>query len=223
MTCPPRVRPDPGGDRGRSGAAGAAAAVDPGAGRPAGGVADHRRRGLRPVARRGLRPWTSRGGDVRQRHAPPLTDERPATSPLRPRPLWDSLYQPLVMSDLRRDFDFRPGVPDASRFPYSTWRALITEQLRPGAVGSAAHIDPAGVGALRIAIARHVGVARAVRAVAGRRLRHQRKSAGDRPDRPGPARPGTRVAMEDPGYLPMRGRSREGAQVVGCPSTPRAS
>jgi GntR family transcriptional regulator/MocR family aminotransferase len=50
----------------------------------------------------------------------PYTDERPATSPLRPRPVWDGLYEPLVMSDLHADFDFRPGVPDASRFPYST-------------------------------------------------------------------------------------------------------
>ena len=148
----------------------------------------------------------------------PYTDERPATSPLRPRPLWDSLYQPLVMSDLRADFDFRPGIPDASRFPYSTWRALITEQLRPGAVGSAAHIDPAGVGALRIAIARHVGVARAVRAVADDVF----VTSGSQQAIDLIARvllePGDRVAMEDPGYLPMRGAFvANGAQVVGVP------
>ena len=148
----------------------------------------------------------------------PYTDERPATSPLRPRPVWDGLYEPLVMSDLDADFDFRPGVPDASRFPYSTWRALVAEQLRPGAVGSAAHIDPAGVGALRTAIARHVGVSRAVRAVADDVF----VTSGSQQAVDLIARvlvePGERVAVEDPGYPPVRGVfTAHGAQVVGVP------
>ena len=50
--------------------------------------------------------------------------------------------------------------------------------------------DPAGHAGLRAAIARHVGVARAVRAGAGRRARHQRRAAGARPGRPGAARAG---------------------------------
>ncbi len=148
----------------------------------------------------------------------PYTDERPATSPLRPRPVWDRLYEPLVMSDLHADFDFRSGVPDASRFPYSTWRALMTEQLRPGAVGSAAHIDPAGVDALRTAIARHVGVSRAVRAVADDVF----VTSGSQQAVDLIARvllePGERVAVEDPGYPPVRGAfTAHGAQVVGVP------
>ena len=90
---------------------------------------------------------------------------RPIASPLRPRPLWDRLYLPPVMSDVETVFDFRAGVPDAARFPFATWRALLAEQMRPGAVGAGAHIDAAGLYALRTAIARHVGVSRAVRAV----------------------------------------------------------
>ena len=122
------------------------------------------------------------------------------------------------MSDLNADFDFRPGVPDASRFPYSTWRALLAEQLRPGAVGSAAHIDPAGVGALRTAIARHVGVSRAVRAVPDDVF----VTSGSQQAIDLIARvllePGERVAVEDPGYPPVRGAfTAHGAQVVGVP------
>jgi GntR family transcriptional regulator / MocR family aminotransferase len=148
----------------------------------------------------------------------PYTDERPATSPLRPRPVWDGLYEPPVMSELDAAFDFRSGVPDASHFPYSTWRALLAEQLRPGAVGSAAHIDPAGVGALRTAIARHVGVSRAVHAVADDVfVTNGSQQAVDLIARV-LLEPGERVAVEDPGYPPVRGAfTAHGAQVVGVP------
>src|ERR1700754_1265131 len=64
----------------------------------------------------------------------PAVDRRP-DSPPRPRPGWDRIGDPLVMSDTEAEFDFRAGIPDATRFPYSTWRAMLAEELRPTAVG----------------------------------------------------------------------------------------
>ena len=46
-------------------------------------------------------------------------------------------------------FDFRTGIPDATLFPYQSWRRLLARQLRPAAVGSGAYGDPAGHPGLR--------------------------------------------------------------------------
>src|SRR5829696_9943350 len=86
---------------------------------------------------------------------------RPAGGALRPRPLWADVPLPTVF-DPPAEFDFRPGIPDAQLFPYRTWRQLLARQLRPAAVGDGAYGDPAGHQGLRQAIARHLGVARAV-------------------------------------------------------------
>ena len=148
----------------------------------------------------------------------PRLEDRPRDSPLRPRPVWDRLPPPLVMSDLAPAFDFRAGVPDASRFPYATWRALLTAQMRPAAVGSGSHIDAAGLDALRIAIARHVGVSRAVRAAADDVfVTSGSQQAIDLVVRV-LLEPGDAVAVEDPGYPPVHGAfTAHGARVVGVP------
>jgi GntR family transcriptional regulator/MocR family aminotransferase len=102
------------------------------------------------------------------------------------------------------EFDFRPGIPDAQLFPYRTWRQLLARQLRPAAVGNGAYGHPAGHQGLRQAIARHIGVARAV--LAGPEdvvVTNGTQQAVDLVARV-LLDPGDRVAVETPGYGPPR-------------------
>jgi GntR family transcriptional regulator/MocR family aminotransferase len=101
----------------------------------------------------------------------------------------------------RFEFDFRTGIPDASAFPYATWRRLVARHLHPSTVLSG-YGDPAGHPALRSAIARHIWLSRgmhvdpdAVTVTNGTQqaLDLITKVLIDR---------GDRVAVEDPGYPP---------------------
>ncbi len=142
----------------------------------------------------------------------------PADSPLRPRPVWDAIDGGPDMSAVAAEYDFRTGIPDASRFPFATWRALLSEQIRSTAVGRGAHIGAAGVPALQAAIARHVGVSRGVRADTEDVL----VTSGSQQAIDLVARvllaPGDVVAVENPGYPPPRGAFTVlGCRVVGVP------
>lgn len=59
----------------------------------------------------------------------------------------------------RPPYDFRPGLPDDSRFPYPAWRRHLDAAVRRS-VGGAVYSEPAGPESLRAAIARHLGVSR---------------------------------------------------------------
>jgi GntR family transcriptional regulator/MocR family aminotransferase len=115
-------------------------------------------------------------------------------------------------------FDFRTGIPDATLFPYQSWRRLLARQLRPAAVGSGAYGDPAGHAGLRLAIARHIGLARGVQAGAEVVVvTNGTQQAVDLVARVLLA-PGDRVAVESPGYGPPRRLLASlGAEVVGVP------
>lgn len=63
-------------------------------------------------------------------------------------------------------FNFGVGLPDHTRFPLTVWRRLVARELRESARPMAAYAHPAGHPALRAAIARHLGVSRAVHAAA---------------------------------------------------------
>ena len=136
---------------------------------------------------------------------------------LRGRPFWDSvplpssLWQPAA-------FDFRSGIPDASLFPYGTWRRLMTRELHPPAVGHGAYGDPAGHRGLREAIARHIGLARGVVATADDVIvTNGTQQAVDVVARV-LLEPGDGVAVEDPGYGPPRRLFASlGANVAGVP------
>jgi GntR family transcriptional regulator/MocR family aminotransferase len=142
----------------------------------------------------------------------------PSANGVRPRRGWESLpIADTAPADPPR-YDFAVGVPDATLFPYQAWRRLVGRELRPGAIGSGDYAEPAGRSDLRTAIARHFGVSRAVRADADDVIvTHGAQQALDLIGRV-LVEPGTCVAVEEPGYPPVRNLFRSlGARVVGVP------
>jgi GntR family transcriptional regulator / MocR family aminotransferase len=66
-------------------------------------------------------------------------------------------------------FDFFPGRPSAALFPLKTWRRLLQNNLsHGGSVGLSQYSDPAGLPALRSAIADHLATTRGISADPGR-------------------------------------------------------
>ncbi len=65
----------------------------------------------------------------------------------------------------RLSFDFFPGRPSAALFPVKTWRRLLQTTLsHGGSVGLSQYDDPAGLPALRSAIAGHLATTRGIAA-----------------------------------------------------------
>jgi GntR family transcriptional regulator / MocR family aminotransferase len=142
----------------------------------------------------------------------------PRRSPLRPRASWTGIAEEPDLLATAAEFDFRPGIPDAAAFPFPEWRARLRRQIRPGVVGTGAHIGAAGDSRLRAALARHVSVSRGVRARADDVfVTNGVQQAVDLLMRV-LLEPGDVVALEDPGYPPVR-RAFEayGARVAGVP------
>ena len=113
-------------------------------------------------------------------------------------------------------FDFRLGIPDQEHFPFQVWQRLSARALRALAKAQASYAPPQGQPALREAIAKHVAFARAVACqpddivvTAGAQqafdlLARILVTAGR-----------TVVAMENPGYPPMRAAfAAAGAKIV---------
>lgn len=141
----------------------------------------------------------------------------PSGAPVRPRRFFTALPPPFgaAAEGEAPSFDFRAGNPDPRLFPYATWRRLVARELRPSAFRHTDYGDPAGHAGLRAAIARHVGVARGVRAGAEDVLVTQ--GAQQALDLVGRVllEPGATVAVEAPGYPPARHLFRSlGARVA---------
>ncbi|MEE6257938.1 MocR-like pyridoxine biosynthesis transcription factor PdxR [Plantactinospora sonchi] len=150
----------------------------------------------------------------------PATASGPRAAPagrgVRPRAVWRSV--PVVPRPPAPRYDFRVGMPDARLFPLETWRRLVSRQLREATVRNTGYTDPVGHPELRAALARHVGVARSVRAGADDILVTQ--GAQQAFDLVGRVllEPGDRVAVEEPGYPPVRRLYQTlGARVTGVP------
>ncbi|MFF5214382.1 PLP-dependent aminotransferase family protein [Micromonospora sp. NPDC000442] len=137
---------------------------------------------------------------------------------IRPRPVWEHQPEPVDMAAATPAYDFRPGLPDASRFPFATWRALLADTFRRVSVGSGGYQDPAGHPGLRAAIARHIGVSRSIRAGPDDIL----ITSGSQQAVDLIARvllePGQVAVVENPGWPPPRALfETSGARVVSAP------
>ncbi|MHA6206059.1 MocR-like pyridoxine biosynthesis transcription factor PdxR [Dyella soli] len=115
--------------------------------------------------------------------------------------------------------DLRVGFPDASRFPFDVWRRLAARALRNLSRKAAGYPAPAGRRALREAIAGHVSFARAVTCGADDVVVcNGAQQAFDLLARILVTPGRTVVAVEDPGYPPLRAAfAAAGARVVPVP------
>jgi len=143
---------------------------------------------------------------------------RHPADPLRPRAGWTFQPAPTSGEQPAPRYDLRSGIPDASLFPFDTWRRLVSAELRLRANGPGTYAAPAGHPALRAAIARSLGYGRSVRATADDVLiTNGAQHALDLIARV-LLRPGDVVAVEEPGYPPARRLfASVGARVASVP------
>lgn len=147
------------------------------------------------------------------RRAPPLMDER--LNPQWRLPAWTTL--PPGTDAPAQAFEL--GTPDCRQFPFDVWRRLLSRSFNPRQPATFGYQPPNGRPVLRSAIAQHVSFARAVVCGADDVIvtcgAQQAFSllAGVL------VTPGrTRVAVEDPGYPPLRAAMAvAGAQIVAVP------
>jgi GntR family transcriptional regulator/MocR family aminotransferase len=116
-------------------------------------------------------------------------------------------------------FDFRVGVPDLRLFPAHIWRRLSARSLHAYTRQAAAYESDAGLEALREAIAGHVSFARAVACSADNIIvTAGAQQAFDLLARVLVTANKTVVAVEDPGYPPLRAAlAAAGARIVPVP------
>lgn len=140
----------------------------------------------------------------------------PSVVRLRARAIWSTLPEPDA-PEAPPVHDFRVGIPDAGLFPFEVWRRLLARQVRAATLAPGC-AEAAGHPGLREAVARHVGVARGVRAEARDVLiTHGAQQALDLIGRV-LLEPGDCVAVEEPGYPPARLLFQSlGARVVSVP------
>ena len=69
---------------------------------------------------------------------------RPSAGALRPRAVWDRVRASDAFAE-RADYEFRTGLPDATRFPLETWRRLMGENQLPNAIAGVRYQDGAEV------------------------------------------------------------------------------
>ena len=116
-------------------------------------------------------------------------------------------------------FDFAVGLPDLTSFPFAVWRRLEARALRAVSRSKPSYGEPEGRRALREAIAGHISFARAIACTADEIV----VTAGAQQAFDLLARilvtPGkTTVAVEEPGYVPLRNvLTAAGARIVPIP------
>ncbi len=135
-----------------------------------------------------------------------------------PAPAWRQLVDPLWAEPRAIAYDFSVGSPDPVLFPHDAWRRSVAAALRGPALRRAHYADPSGLERLRAGIARHLGLARSVAATPDDVV--VTSGAQQAFDLLGRTllRPGDTVAVEDPGYPPVRQLLEQlGARVVPVP------
>jgi GntR family transcriptional regulator/MocR family aminotransferase len=134
-------------------------------------------------------------------------------------PYWRQAQPSAAPAPRSFDFDFRVGSPDHRLFPFEVWRRLSARALRGLSKGPPMYRHPSGRPALRGAIARHVSFARAVACEADDVVvTSGAQQAFDLLARVLVVPGRTVVAVEDPGYPPMRAAfAAAGAKVVAVP------
>lgn len=113
---------------------------------------------------------------------------------------------------------FRMSLPALDRFPHPIWARLVCRRARMLRPAEMAYGDPAGLVALRVAVAEYLGAARAVRCEVEQILIVSGSQAAARLAATVLLRPGDRVAVEEPGSPLIRAAlGAEGADVVPIP------
>jgi len=139
-------------------------------------------------------------GTFVSREVQPRLRTRRTNSSVRPRALWEAVPQGPDMSAVQPEYDFRPGIPDAGRFPFPAWRARLSRLFDRATVGSGVYSGAAGHSGLRTAIAHHIAVSRGVEgAPEDIFITNGSQQAIDLIARV-LLEPGDTVAVEDPGY-----------------------
>jgi GntR family transcriptional regulator/MocR family aminotransferase len=137
---------------------------------------------------------------------------------LRPRAGWRWSPYPTSGDAAVPAHDFRVGIPDASLFPFDTWRRLLAAESRAAGRAAGSYSGPAGLPRFREAVARYVAGSRGVRTGPDDVI----ATTGSQQALDLVARvllePGDVVAMEDPGYPEARELfALHGARVVPVP------
>ncbi len=107
------------------------------------------------------------GAPVEPAAAPLMGLEALSHMPMPPLPL--HVPNTAAQNRNRLSFDFFPGRPSAALFPVKTWRRLLQSNLsHGGSIGLSQYSDPAGLPALRSAIADRLATTRGIAADPGR-------------------------------------------------------
>ena len=154
--------------------------------------------------------------DVTARRSRPARRPPAALANRRINPLW---LTPELQREKRRTLPercFRLGTPEYRFFPHDTWRRLSARALRAWAKRPFTYSPSEGVAELREAIAHHVAFARAVVCTAEDvMVTSGAQQAFDMLARLLVVPGRTKVAVENPGYPPLRSAFiAAGAQVV---------
>jgi GntR family transcriptional regulator / MocR family aminotransferase len=132
--------------------------------------------------------------------------QRPRTRPsaLRPLPWWtDGSWGVPGEPGEAPEFDFGTGIPDATCFPFATWRRMLNGATR-AAAEHGRYADSQGVPTLRRSIARHLAVSRGLQVSPDDVVVTSGVQQAVALLAQVLVEPGDLVAVEDPGYPPVR-------------------
>jgi GntR family transcriptional regulator/MocR family aminotransferase len=156
-----------------------------------------------------------------------LAARRPAKARSAAQPLEDPRLNPMWRTPHLRPSparklparNFRLGMPEHRYFPHDVWRRLSAQSLRAWARTSFSYPPSEGIPELRAAIARHVAFARAVACTSDDVIvTSGAQQAFDLLARLLVTSGKTRVAVEEPGYPPLRAAfAAAGAHLVPIP------